>query len=545
MEDTSSISINGVPVETPKEVDKATKKYELTTPELYISGYRVKHFGFYIHEDGNNSWSSVSYYRKGMKIGDIDIKDIPERLKGKYWGYIEVDEDWESDLATIEDKVHFGVSKGKKHTTTYQNLKNYCDSKIKTLLVDWGYIKDKENEDKKLRDELQEIAEDIQDLFDELGFEDLGKGPQKPDFDVRWQDIQYPNNDTERVETGESIHYSFRIKSMYSTNKKFEFKLFVMNPETREVVCTLAEDKISIAANDVYKRDDILTICEDNSVRYSENRIVLTVKVVGSGNEKRKELQYFYDIDRPVNTKDAVLLNLHECYFPVEGSRRVNFNESIKNVCYRIENKRNHKLAYKLNVSIHNANDVNCPKIVDIASFNGVIDPFEDDITPYIGEIMFSQSVYSKFLESGVLELRARLIAAEDDEQYEKGDKITFYHYKIFLNCDEKHGKNDAFEIKSMDAKDNYRRSWCDAGARRTIYINIGHSAYTFLSEFPEVQHEYLREQMLKQYVMLYLLEGKYDMFKIDNKDFSDLEAHEAAEQVVNKIESVYFRSLS
>ena len=63
---------------------------------------------------------------------------------------------------------------------------------------------------------------------------------------------------------------------------------------------------------------------------------------------------------------------MHECLLPTEGSRRVNFDESIRNVCYRIENKRNHNLHYKLNVSIHNASDVTNPKIVDIVSVVGV-----------------------------------------------------------------------------------------------------------------------------------------------------------------------------
>jgi len=88
-----------------------------------------------------------SYYRRGMKIGEIELKDIPEKLKGKFWGYIEVDEAWELELADIEDKVHFGVSKGKRKTTTYQNLKNYCNGKIRTILTEWGFIKDKENPD--------------------------------------------------------------------------------------------------------------------------------------------------------------------------------------------------------------------------------------------------------------------------------------------------------------------------------------------------------------------------------------------------------------
>lgn len=121
---------------------------------------------------------------------------------------------------------------------------------------------------------------------------------------------------------------------------------------------------------------------------------------------------------------------LHECIFPTNNSRRVNFGESLRSVSYLIENKRNHKLNYRLNVSVHNASDPTCPKIVDIASFTGDIEPFEETVTAPIDMIVFDRQTYEPYLSEGVLELRARLIANSDDPQYEKGDKITFYHYK-------------------------------------------------------------------------------------------------------------------
>ena len=185
-------------------------------------------------------------------------------------------------LSDIEDKVHFGVSKGKKKTVTYQHLRNYCDYKFKANMVEWGYIKDQENEDKKLRDELKQIAEDIQDLFDKLGFEDLGKGPQKADFDVRWQDIKYPVDDTERVSSGDEIKFSVRIKSSYATDKTFEYKLSVVNHDTGEVVSQIANDKIKVASNTIQKLDFTHKVSKENSAQYAENRIVLSVKSVGS-----------------------------------------------------------------------------------------------------------------------------------------------------------------------------------------------------------------------------------------------------------------------
>lgn len=542
--DDASITVNGVKIDVPKDIKKGTHSFELQNPEIYMPSYKVKHFGLYVFDDGNNCWNGISYYRKGMKIGEIDIKEIPKIVENKFWGYIEVDEQWEDDLSDIEDKIHFGVSKGKKNTATYQYLKNYCNSKFKANLIEWGYIKDQKSEDKKLKDELKRIAEDIQDLFDRLGFEDLGKGPKKADFDVRWQDISYPLEGSERVTSGDKIDFAVRIKSSYATDKRFEYKLSIVNPQTGAVVASIASDKITVQSNAVKKIDFTHTVSKQNSVQFAENRIVLAVKVIGSGKEKRKELPYFFDIDKTANVRETVNLVLHECIFPTDNSRRVNFGEALKSVSYLIENKRNHKLNYRLNISVHNASDPTCPKIVDIASLTGNIAPFEETVTTPIDTIVFDQQTYEPYLSEGVLELRARLIANADDAQYEKGDKITFYHYKIFLNSDEKNGKNDSFDVQSVVAPEDFRRSWYTAGNGRTITLNVGHVAYLNVSDYPDVQHNYMREQMLKQYVLLYLAEGKYDMFGDQGKDFADLEPQEAADQVLQKIESVYFQSL-
>ena len=519
--DDASITVNGVPVLVPENIKNTPRSFELQNPELYSPGHKVKHFGLYVFEDGSNIWTGISYYRKGMKIGEIDIKDIPKKVEGKFWGYIEVDELWEEELSDIEDKVHFGVSKGKKKTITYQNMKNYCNNKFRANMVEWGFIKDKESEDKKLKDELKSIAEELQNLFDRLKFEDLGKGPQKADFDIRWQDIRYPEDDTERVTSGDEIAFSVRIKSLYAADKRFDYKLSVIDPENGTVISQIDAGKVIVHSNTVHRMDFVHKVTKDNSRQFAENRIVLAVKVIGSGKEKTKTLPYFFDIDKPDNSRETVGLTLHECLFPVQGSRRVNFGESVREVCWKIENKRNHTLKYRLNVSVHNANDKTCPKITDVVSMTGEIPPFEDVVTPYVEEIDFDQETYEPYLTEGVLELRARLIANEDDPMYEKGDKITLYHFKIFLNTDEKNGIKPFFCI--------------------SFTLNIGHAAYLNLAEYSEIQHDYLREQMMKQYVLLYLDEGKYDVF---GEGFADLEPQEAADKVMQKVESVYYESL-
>ena len=69
--DTAAISVNGVKVDVPEDIKKASHSFELQNTELYMPGYKVKHFGLYVFDDGSNRWQGVSYYRKGMKIGTV------------------------------------------------------------------------------------------------------------------------------------------------------------------------------------------------------------------------------------------------------------------------------------------------------------------------------------------------------------------------------------------------------------------------------------------------------------------------------------------
>lgn len=540
----SSISLNHVPVTVPEDIIPSEHHFDMSSPTLHKPGYRVKNLGIYLFDDGTNRWQGISYYRKGMKIGTLDIDDVPEKVRGKYWGYVEVDELWEEELAAIEDTVHFGVKAHKKRTNTYQYLKIFCATQFRRLLIDWGYIKDQENQSKKLKEALDKIAEDLQDIFDDMGFEDLGKGPKKSDYDVRWNHIQYPNEGSETVTVGDKIGFSVRINSAYLTRKKFEYSLHVIDPTTKSIISKIDSGTIHINAGATGEIPYSFVVSKDTALRYAENRIVLKVKIAGGTKEKIKELPFFFDIERPTDRRPRVVLTLHSCDFPTQESRRVNFGETLKNISYRIDNQQNATLFYRLNVSVHMIEEKTSPKIMDVISITKEIKPYEEDIVS-IPDIMFDETTFSDYLTEGRIQLRARLSAAEDSGMFCKGEKITNYHYDIFLNLDEKNGKHHSFETRSEDKPEDYRRAWFDIIGTRTITINMGHRAYKRLADYPEIQQDYMFEQMLRQYVMIYLAEGQFNMFKLGDEEFLDLDPVKAAEKVIDKVEEIYYAGVN
>ncbi len=79
MGENSGIFVNGERVNLPDFIEY-DNSYDLPRPETYQPGYRVKHFGLYVSKKGDNEWHGISYYRMGMKIGSVDVDDIPPSI---------------------------------------------------------------------------------------------------------------------------------------------------------------------------------------------------------------------------------------------------------------------------------------------------------------------------------------------------------------------------------------------------------------------------------------------------------------------------------
>lgn len=84
-----------------------------------------------------------------------------------------------------------------------------------------------------------------------------------------------------------------RIKSTYLVTKKFQYKLFIKDMLTGKTLYVLDKDEANIKSNDIFKKSFSHVISNSNSTHCAENRIVLIVKIPGSGKEIVKELPYF------------------------------------------------------------------------------------------------------------------------------------------------------------------------------------------------------------------------------------------------------------
>lgn len=541
LKDDAGVYVNGNKVNS---IDKGDYNYTHSAffeNESY-NECKVKRFEFFIAEDGKIPFEGISYYRKGMRIGSVDVDfKIPEKLDGKLWGYIEFDENFENKLSEIENNTHFGVASHKKRTTIYQNMKVFISERLKKSLIAWRYIKQDRNEDVRLSNILSDMAKEVQSLFTSMDFPKLGTGYEKPEYTFRLCDIGFPVEGTTRVTDYDHINFGIRISNNEVWKTKFNYSISITSSTNKDRP-VWKKDSIEVDGKSTERVYFDFEVNKNSATDEEVNSIVLVIKPSGRGKAQQKKIEFCYNCDKILTVNDAVIINLHSCVFPRKTSKRVNPGEFLANVAYRVENRQNDTLDYIIKLRLLTTGKEK-EQILDFGIFTGRVKPYEENVTE-VGELFFDGDIISSFVESGELELRADLIANSGNSIYRKGFRIGRYKSKINYNCDDKKGDADSFDPVMVKKPDDYRRSWCEIGSVRTITINCGHPAFTALSADDESQKDYLREQMLKQYVMVFWKENKYEVFGLTADELDDTDPSVILDKIMDKVEETLFKSM-
>lgn len=485
------------------EDDTSTNVY----PELNL---RTKKVGFTICKNLDEHLRGFYFYRKGMKIGKFNLDDIvPKSISNNYYGYIEVQPQWENELVHMENLTHYDVEKEKKNNKYYSEMRHFVANLVTDKLKEWGFIKEKESQDKVLHSLLSEIKDDIQDLFKEEGFENLGKGDLKSQYTIRLENVTYPNPDERMtVYDNDIISFSFVVKSNYSTKKKFVRELKIESANGKTAI--LSSETIEIEALSSY-RSELVNVQIDESVaeKYESNHIILSVYPTSGRPIKPKKLIFYYNIETKKNkTKDFELI-MSNRFMPRTSDKRVNTGEKIYDIKYQCTSNIEIPTKLILAVSTHNLED-NASLIEKVHRENVDLNSFESkESDPF--DIIFDESVYTDKLKKGKIDIRARLIVNEDNGVYEKGEVVGEYRFTIFYNMNEKRGIEDSFRIHPIREPDNPRRSWSEGHTGDwNIYVNVEHPEY-LKYENDEYQRMYLEKLVIQEFVILYIKEGKFD----------------------------------
>ena len=497
--------------------------------------FRVKRWGIHLLKDNlSEQFGGFAYYRMGMKICAIDIPEMPEKYRAKFFGYIEVDDSWEAELKAIESDTHYGITK--KTKKEWQNLVNFARSAVHDWLVVNGFIKTKENEDRRLHRLLDSATDIIQDLYAQLNYEPLGQGDNRKKIVVNWQNVQYPNPDEDRtVHTGDIFQYSFEILNKYLVDKDCHATVQVESSEREPTV--IYNKKITVQPGQRFSEtlqtvEIDPSIFEPNTVNY----VVLKVKVGGAIISKKKLV--YYDIETAKNSTEDFELSV-ERKFPKTGSRRVNPGQSVTNVVERITN--NMDKPVKLRLLVQTIATISKQPIKVVLDKVVEVEPDQTLDVP-CPDILFDPETYDEAVGKGQVEVRSALTVYEAVKPYPKGWKAQKYSFFAFYNTSEKKGNENSFKPKLVNQPDRHQTSWLEGHSGQwEVAINAAHPEYTSTEQQgDEFLLRYMVREENKQYVNMYIKEGNYAVVgltqeQVESDDFDPTELVAAIDRTVQE----------
>lgn len=503
-----------------------------TKTNFTVTGYhQVKRIQLFVSEhEIDEDLLGVFFYRKDMKIGEIDL-EIPNKIQKKYFGFIEVDNNWENELTDNENLEHYGVkNKSKK---CYQKLKITVNNEHKLFMEDLGLIKKKESEDQRLRQELSEISQGLDSFFNSMNIGNLGNsGLKKEPIEVSWAGLIFPSSSRNNiVYTGDYIkNIKFKIKNNTGSTKNIEYKLFVSYHNQEVLSIAKGARSIQGSSEETFGPFNDLLI-DVPLVRFEKNIIIL--EVTYRNKKIVKQIPLYYDTTSVTTPRhNFVLKNLNITY-PQPESKRVNTNDKLTNIVYTIENNTSEKAYIAFHLSTHNVEQSNELLQSIIITKDIVLDPF-NKIEINCPDIYFDKERYESKMGNGKIEIRARISAAQDFLDYEMADELTKgSKITVYLNQDPDGIGSGTFSDFRSRIEEIGKKSDVDSENENLIFeLYIKHPSYERVVDDEENRKEYLAEEMLKQMVRAQIEGGNYSILNLGEEQEKSQEEFEALSSV-------------
>lgn len=496
--------------------DKQVHRVENRTIEIRGKPYRVKHV---VMARANDSIAEdlrgLYVQRKGMKVGTIELKEMPTDLEDKFFGFIGLDKDYEDLIAEAEDLEHYGFS---AQFASFRELKKFAQAEFDNFKRKLGYIVDAADSDEAAREALRAAQLKLNELLDNLGLRGIGEPlPRSQEITVRVEAVTFPAG-TNEVAIGDPVSdVSFRIDN----NSKYTFRLaaFVETRRTNSSVIETLHTGVIELPKGSSKGVGPLAFKLQPSL-YPNFEEISCVCRVEDAEDKRvatARIPIYIGIKKP-QPLEPVKLKLESAAFPRRDSARVNYGEEIRDVRYLLQNQTSNDLRAKFLVrTLDKARDRQ--RITTVVEQDIVLKPLvEDHITVPI--IPVEKSVYGGVGEGEVI-LRARVVSAEDQHGYERGDILAEHNLVFWLNRDPE-GRGIFEELETFDGGPDKPRAEVRSGSgpdRWIFRLNITHPQYEAISESdqqrtrPIDRHRYVFELMMREALYLALRAERFEAF--------------------------------
>jgi len=544
---------NTIRAQIPKEFNSLPEKnidgwrvYKIDNESVELKDdniVRIKHLHFLLPPAEHTipeEFRGINVHRKGMKIGPLQLSGIPDEISDRFFGYIQLDEDYEE---LIKDNItHYDFSFRNK--PPYRRLKEIAQDHLDRFMQELGYRKTSQDPNEKIKRLSEEARLDLDSILSGMGVSGFGMGQEKePGIYIFLKDLNLPQ-DRNHVKIGEVISdFWYLITNTLNQPKTIQIKVTTRENGIGQIE-TLYNEKIKVNANKEFKTQKLKFSINE---KYPIGKKINCIANVYDENEKIIAQKSFYlNIEfEPSHEEKFTKITLRSAVWPRKESHRVDHNQSIQNLIYEIENltpiKTNMKIKLKTIWTIEK--DI----IDEIHESNLELNPFETTLLN-IEKIDVSKDKYNE-IRRGKIILRCHAVALETTALWEKSTRLAEHNLPFYLNMDPSYGFFD--DPTYFDGGRESPRSEAQPLEGNRLWefkINNTHPAYLQLQTEDDEQKikNYIFEEMARQTVFVLLrkeqidsirkltnLDSAFDLYNKDPDELLRLVAYPATDRII------------
>jgi hypothetical protein len=523
----------------PERNEKKWRVHYRENIDVNISGdkYRIKRLHLLVPPDGHKispDLLGVNVHRKGMKVGQVSLP-VPQEIDGRFFGYVQLEPNYEEILAGVENITHYGFAS--LHKAPYKNLKREVQAHFDTFMEELGLKKEGVDPEKQTRRLLDDAKLELDNILRDLGVPGFGAGGgPKDDLLVSVEDLEFPD-ESNYLQMGDQIAgFWYKIQNNSKKSRSVWVEIYTYERDLGVIETLQSRQRIDIEPNGIHETKHFaIDVVSSHYPKFKKVGCVCKV----TDNEKlevaKKAFFFFIDLD-PKEDSECAQIRLVSAEWPRNYSRRVDFGESIRDLHYEIENLSPAKMHIRLRLRTLWAAEGNTP-IAEIGSRDMVLTPFQTKSFK-LAQIMIDEGTYQE-VGRGKVNLRSHATALERNKLWDKGDRLAEHTVSVFVNMDPTYGFFDNSESFEGGGEGPRSEAQPIIGTRSWKFrLNITHPAYLKKAEWDDDEREdYFFEEMAKQTAYVLVRTDQFETLKeIVHLDSSESLEELGHDEVLDKI---------
>jgi len=498
----------------PKNKENGWRPYYRKNIEVQIHGrvYRIKHLHLLVPPAGHTLRSElrgVWVHRRGMKVGMLQLSEIPDQIRDRFFGYVQLNPGFEELISEAENVTHYGFAS--RRDPAYRELRRTTQQQLDLFMKKLGFRSTQKEENERSKRILNEAKAELDSILNSLGVPGFGSGIVKTsDLSISVIGLNFPGG-SNYVSFGDVISgFKYKLKNKSNQTKTVFVEVFTHGNKANPIETLLTRTKIKVKNR--YETKE-LTINIKQGIYPRGKRIGCTLQVTDEKQSKLCERTFYFFVELPFEpSEEKVSLILSSAVWPRYNSRRVDFGQKISNLLYEIENLTSLPLKLKLKAGTIWAEERE--RIDTVSETILDLSPFENNQL-VIDEVSISEEKYSE-VGRGKMFLRCHAVALEDSQLWEKGERLAESNVSFYLNMDPRYGFfEDPVYSKDGPLKPRSQAEPVEGLQRWQIRINSTHPAYIDVLRKDEIaQRNYLFEELARQTIYVLLHKNQNDVIR-------------------------------